>query len=256
MAHFAKDTRKVLCVLRNFRAHAKELGNPVPKEPLFFLKPPSSIITEPHPIWLPAGHEIHNEVELGIVIGEAPASLRSPSQPGAASGGARNVPESEASGLVAGYFLALDLTARDMQAKAKASGMPWTAAKGFDTFCPVSAFVPADKVPDPERVLMSLRVNGALRQRGACSDMVFSIPALIAAASKFTALQPNDVILTGTPAGVGPLHVGDVVEGEARLLPVAPPPTDLSEDAPAAEVDVDAGDRLCGFRFECITRPE
>ena len=185
---------KIVCVGRNYLEHARELGNEVPERPLIFLKPPSSLIGDGDAIELPReSAQVEHEGEIAVVIGRR----------------ARHVPVDEAWDFVAGVGPLNDVTARDLQ---KTDGQ-WTRAKGFDTFCPVGAFVPLDGV-DRDALEVICRVNGEVRQHGRVSEMAFSIPQVIAYVSGFMTLEPGDVIATGTPAGVGPLHDGDVVEVE------------------------------------------
>lgn len=179
------------------REHAVELGNPVPSKPVVFFKPPSSIITEGHSIKIPEGcQKLHHEVELAVVIGTK---------------GSR-IPEESSMDHVDGYMLALDMTARDFQDEAKSKGQPWSLAKGFDTSCPVSRFLNKDEIKNPNSVGLWLKVNDQLRQEGNTSDMIFSIPYLISYLSKFFTLEPGDLILTGTPSGVGPVAKGDTIQ--------------------------------------------
>jgi 2-keto-4-pentenoate hydratase/2-oxohepta-3-ene-1,7-dioic acid hydratase in catechol pathway len=184
---------KIVCVGRNYRDHAKELGNEVPKEPLLFFKPPSSLLAPGGVVRMPsASMRVDYEGELALVIGSRVRKL-------AAHEDWRRV--------VRGYTLANDVTARDLQKK---DGQ-WTRAKGFDTFCPVGPIV-SDEV-DPEAGLtIETRVNGELRQRGSTLDFIFVIPELLVYISAFMTLEPGDLVLTGTPAGVGPLAAGDLVE--------------------------------------------
>ena len=185
---------KIVCVGRNYLEHARELGNEVPERPLIFLKPPSSLVANGEAIVLPPESDrVEHEGEIAVVIGRR----------------ARHVPVVEAWDFVAGVGPLNDVTARDLQ---KTDGQ-WTRAKGFDTFCPVGAFVPLDGV-DRDGLEVICRVNGEVRQHGRVSEMAFSIPQVIAYVSGFMTLEPGDVIATGTPAGVGPLHDGDVVEVE------------------------------------------
>ena len=184
---------KIVCVGRNYADHAKELGNEVPKAPLIFLKPPSSIIASGEPIVLPkASTQVEHEAEIGVVIGTR----------------LRNAPEKEAERGIRGFACLNDVTARDLQ---KTDGQ-WTRAKGFDTFCPVGPRV-AEGL-DWWTLEGTGRVNGQERQRARASDMVFSIPALLSYISGVMTLEPGDLVATGTPAGVGPLVAGDVVEIE------------------------------------------
>lgn len=184
---------KIVCVGRNYRAHAKELGNEVPKEPLIFLKPPSSVIGPGDAIVLPReSQRVEFEGEIGVVIG---SRLRFAS-------------EDEAHRAIRGLVAVNDVTARDLQ---KTDGQ-WTRAKGFDTFCPIGPESAAMPALDALEVIT--RVNGEERQRGKSSDMVFDIPFLLSWISRVMTLEPGDLVATGTPEGVGPLHPGDTVEVE------------------------------------------
>ena len=184
---------KIVCVGRNYLEHARELGNEVPKEPLIFLKPPSSVIGDGDPIVLPdQSRQVEHEGEIGIVVG---ARLR------------RAPPES-ASRAVRGIVAANDVTARDLQR----SDSQWTRAKGFDTFCPLGE---ESKPPrDLRDLTVVTRVNGTERQRGSASAMAFDIPMLLSYISHVMTLEPGDLVLTGTPSGVGKLEAGDEVEVE------------------------------------------
>ena len=186
-----KRPGKIVGVGRNYREHAKELGNEVPKEPLIFLKPPSSVIAAGEAIVLPtASSQIEYEGEIGVLIGRV----------------LRNGDEREARAAIAGIVALNDVTARDLQ---RSDGQ-WTRAKGFDTVCPIGepAAVPADL----DALVVVTLVNGVERQRAAATEMVFPIPAVLAYISRIMSLEPGDVVATGTPAGVGTLHDGDVVE--------------------------------------------
>src|SRR5580765_2110291 len=183
---------KIVCVGRNYAAHAAEFGNEVPKEPLIFLKPPSAIIGPQEAIVLTKySNRVEHEGELAIVIGRR----------------CSNLPDAEdALSFVMGYTCLNDVTARDLQK----SDVQFTRGKGFDTFCPVGPHVETDI--DPANVLVETRVNGALRQSGNTSLMIYPCAFLIRWISRMMTLYPGDVIATGTPAGVGPLDPGDVVE--------------------------------------------
>jgi len=188
---------KIVCIGRNYREHAKELGNEVPAEPMFFLKPSSSIIGEGEAIVLPEQSErVEFEGEIGVVIG---TSLR-------------RANASAAEKAIAGVVALNDVTARDLQKK----DSQWTRAKGFDTFCPIGPV--AKSFGDLTRLTVVTRVNGAERQRAAAGDMVFSIPMLLAYVSHVMTLEPGDIVATGTPSGVGQLVDGDVVEVEIEGL--------------------------------------
>ena len=184
---------KIVCVGRNYAAHARELGNEIPKEPLLFLKPPSSLIRDGASIRLPVvSKRVEFEGEIGVVVGRR----------------LRQVSPEDARDALAGICAVNDVTARDLQK----SDVQFTRAKGFDTFCPVGELGSA---PDD---LASLRirtlVNGQVRQDGSATDMVFDIPTLLAYISGVMTLEPGDLVLTGTPEGVGTLTPGDVVEVE------------------------------------------
>ena len=173
--------------------HAKELGNEVPKEPLIFLKPPSSLIGDEQPIRLPAvSNQVEYEGEIGVVIGTKLASAS----------------EQEARAGILAIAAVNDVTARDLQK----SDPQWTRAKGFDTFCPVG--LPGEPPDELASLQVVTRVNGVERQRGSASQMAFSIPMLLSYISKIMTLEPGDLVCTGTPAGVGTLQPGDVVEVE------------------------------------------
>jgi 2-keto-4-pentenoate hydratase/2-oxohepta-3-ene-1,7-dioic acid hydratase in catechol pathway len=185
---------KIVCVGRNYVAHAAELGNEVPAEPLIFLKPPSALIGVGEPIVIPprAGR-VDYEGEIGVIIGRR----------------AFHVSAEDALAFVEGIVPVNDVTARELQRK---DGQ-WSRAKGFDTFCPVGGMVPLKDV-DLDRLSVVTRVNGEERQRGSASQMVFSIPFLIAYVSRIMTMEPGDLLATGTPEGIGPLAPGDVVEIE------------------------------------------
>ncbi len=181
---------KIVCVGRNYRDHAKELGNEVPAEPLLFFKPPSSLLAPGGVVRMPAASErVDFEGELALVIGRRAAKLAA---------------NADWQTYVRGYTLANDVTARDLQKK---DGQ-WTRAKGFDTFCPVGPFV-SDEVNPEAGLTIETRVNGEVRQHGSTRDFIFSIPALLSYITAAITLEPGDLVLTGTPAGVGPLKGGD-----------------------------------------------
>lgn len=201
---------KIVCVGRNYRAHAKELGHEVPTEPLLFLKPPSALLAPEGNIELtPMSSRVEYEGEIAVVIGTQ----------------LRNGDERRAREAIFGVTCANDVTARDLQKK----DVQFTRAKGFDTFCPVGPWIETEI--DVANVQICTRVNGAERQRGAASEMVFPIASLISFISRVMTLEPGDLVLTGTPEGVGPLEPRDVVEVEIPevgtlrnvvSLPVAP----------------------------------
>lgn len=186
------EPSKIVCVGRNYAAHAAELGNEVPKEPLIFLKPPSAIVGPGEPIVLtPYSQRVEHEGELALVMGRRCSRLKD---------------EEDALSYLAGYTCLNDVTARDVQK----NDVQFTRGKGFDTFCPVGPHIETQL--DPADVLVELRVNGALRQTGRTSLMIYPVAFLVRWISRMMTLMPGDVIATGTPAGVGPLVAGDLVE--------------------------------------------
>nr|WP_299243700.1 fumarylacetoacetate hydrolase family protein [uncultured Halomonas sp.] len=190
---FGQPLGKIVCVGRNYAEHARELNNPVPSAPLLFIKPATSAVVLEEPIKMPTeGSEVHFETELALLIGETLT---------------RATPQS-AEKAVAGIGLALDLTLRDVQAQLKEKGHPWEIAKAFDGACPLSSFVAIENAPNWNSLTFSLDIDGERRQSGHTSDMLFQIPALLAQMSQHFTLEPGDVVLTGTPAGVGPLPLG------------------------------------------------
>jgi 2-keto-4-pentenoate hydratase/2-oxohepta-3-ene-1,7-dioic acid hydratase in catechol pathway len=184
---------KIICVGRNYREHAKELGNEVPAEPLLFFKPPSSLLAHMGTVLMtPQAERVDFEGELALVIGRRASKLAA---------------DADWRSYVRGYTIANDVTARDLQKK---DGQ-WTRAKGFDTFCPVGPLV-SSEVDAEKGLTVETRVNGDLRQQGSTTDFIFSIPKLLMYITAAITLEPGDLLLTGTPAGVGPLVPGDQVD--------------------------------------------
>lgn len=184
---------KIICVGRNYRDHAKELGNEVPTEPLLFFKPPSSLLAPGGVVKMPLQSErVDFEGELALVIGKRATKLKA---------------DADWREFVRGYTLANDVTARDLQKK---DGQ-WTRAKGFDTFCPVGPLV-SDEIDPIAGVAIETRVNSEVRQQGSTKDFIFGIPELLAYITAAITLEAGDLVLTGTPAGVGPLQPGDRVD--------------------------------------------
>jgi 2-keto-4-pentenoate hydratase/2-oxohepta-3-ene-1,7-dioic acid hydratase in catechol pathway len=187
------EPSKILCVGRNYAAHAKEMGSDAPTEPLLFLKPPSALLDPGGVIVLPLeSARVEHEAELGVVIARR----------------ARNIRKEDALAHILGYTCVGDITARDLQKK---DGQ-WARAKGFDTFCPVGPWIETEL--DPRALAVRCRVNGETRQDGSTSNMIFDVPTLLAYASRMMTLEPGDLIVTGTPEGVGPLVGGDRLEIE------------------------------------------
>ncbi len=192
---------KIVCVGRNYREHAQELGNEIPKEPLLFFKPPSSLLKPRGVVRLPGLSErVDFEGELAMVIGKRVRNFDA---------------TADWHTVVRGFTLANDISARDLQKK----DAQWTRAKGFDTFCPVGPLV-SDELNLDAGVTIETRVNGELRQHGTTLDFIFPIPQVLAAITAAMTLEPGDLVLTGTPSGVGPLKAGDVVEVSAAGLGV------------------------------------
>ncbi|HEY8086925.1 MAG TPA: fumarylacetoacetate hydrolase family protein [Polyangiaceae bacterium] len=184
---------KIVCIGRNYAAHAKELGHDVPTEPLLFLKPPSALLAPGGIVRLPPESErVEHEAELVVVLGKR----------------AKNVPRDAALSYVFGYTAACDVTARDLQRK----DVQFTRAKGFDTFCPIGPWIETQL--DPAHAQVRCVVSGQTRQDGSTEAMIFDVPTLVSYVSRMMTLEPGDVILTGTPEGVGPLVHGDSLEVE------------------------------------------
>lgn len=183
----------IYCIGRNYAAHARELNNPVPSRPVIFTKPSVSL-TFDGTILIPSFvKEPHFETELVVAVGRE----------------GKNVPEDEALSLVAGYGIGIDVTARDIQQDLKEKSHPWFLAKGLDTFAPVSKFVPAARVNDPQELSFFLDINDERRQTGNTSHMLFPVKKLISTLSRFVTLTPGDLLFSGTPEGVGKLFDHD-----------------------------------------------
>lgn len=196
--------RRVFCVGQNYAAHAREMGaDPSRAPPFFFTKPVDAIVPGGAVPYPSATTNLHHEVELVVALGA----------------GGRDVSVAAAPGLVFGYAVGLDLTRRDLQAAAKAAGRPWDMAKGFDASGPLGLIAPAARIGPLETGAISLTVNGAARQSGDLSDMIWSVAEIIAALSGLVALEAGDLIFTGTPEGVGPVVPGDRLAARIAGLP-------------------------------------
>lgn len=192
---------RIYCVGRNFAGHAREMGAIAPTSaadrgrPVFFLKPADAIVTNGVVPYPPGTHELHHEIELVVALGhDAPHG---------------ELDRHTADTLIFGYAIGLDLTRRDLQAQAKAKGLPWDIGKAFDASAPIGEIVPADAVGDLKTRTLTLVVNGERRQHGALVDLIWTVPDILHELSKLYALRAGDLIFMGTPAGVGPLQVGD-----------------------------------------------
>lgn len=196
---------KIICIGRNYIEHAKELKNPVPKKPVFFLKPDTSLLIRNRPFFYPDfSQDIHYELELVLKICK----------------NGKNVVEEFAPNYYTEIGLGIDFTARDLQQEAKEKGLPWEIAKAFDQSAAISEFVPFDSLTNPERISFRLHLNGKTVQNGMSTDMIFHFNYLITYISKFMTLRAGDLLFTGTPEGVGPVKIGDKLEGflEDKLL--------------------------------------
>ena len=190
---------KIVCVGRNYADHAKELNNPIPTEPMLFIKPSTAAVALEQPFSIPRGlGSVHFETEMSVLIGRQ----------------LTNASEDDAKSAIVGVGVGLDLTLRDLQDALKSKGHPWEKAKAFDGACPLSAFVSPEHIDNLQNVQIRLRVNGDIRQDGNSAFMLNQVLPLISYISEFFTLEPGDVVMTGTPAGVGPINQGDQVEVE------------------------------------------
>lgn len=190
---------KIICIGRNYSEHAKELKNEVPTEPVYFMKPDSALLLRNRPFYIPDfSNEIHHEVELVVKIGRL----------------GKNIQEKFAHRYYDEIGLGVDFTARDIQRECKAKGLPWEKAKGFDSSAVLSnEFIAKSELGDVNNIAFSMKKNGEVVQYGNSSDMLFNIDKIIAYVSQFMTLKMGDLIYTGTPSGVGPVAIGDRLEG-------------------------------------------
>ena len=194
---------KLICLARTYEKHAKEMKSKVPEDPLLFLKPASSVIFDEDSIIFPKISQcLHHEVELGVVIGKK----------------CKDILSKNSLDYVLGYCVTLDITARDIQSIAKKNGWPWGIAKGFDTFAPISKVVLKEEVADPNNLNLSLKVNGKIKQSSNTKNMIFSVEQIIEYVSNIMTLELGDLIMTGTPEGVGEIKKGDVLEASLSNL--------------------------------------
>ncbi|MBW7983285.1 fumarylacetoacetate hydrolase family protein [Enterobacillus tribolii] len=187
---------KVVCVGSNYSEHIREMGGSQAPEPVLFIKPETALCDLRQPVAIPKGlGSVHHEVELAVLIGTP----------------LKQASEDRVARAIAGFGVALDLTLRDIQGACKKAGQPWEKAKAFDGSCPISGFIPEAEFGDAQNADISLSVNGELRQQGNTRDMITQIVPLISYMSRFFTLRAGDIILTGTPQGVGPLVSGDML---------------------------------------------
>ncbi|KAF2187760.1 hypothetical protein K469DRAFT_704711 [Zopfia rhizophila CBS 207.26] len=218
-----------MCIGRNYADHVKELNNQRPKQPFFFLKPPSSILLPGGgPVLRPKGVSMHYEVELALVMGKTVRDLH---------------PEDTMGSLEAiqGYLLAIDMTARNVQDEAKKKGLPWSIAKGFDTFLPISNFIAKSRIPDPHNANLWLSVNDQVKQADNTELMLFRIPRQLSDISRVMTLEKGDIVLTGTPKGVGSVKTGDVMKAGLKVN---------REDIEEASIEVPVVDREGPYEFK------
>lgn len=194
---------KIICVGQNYRDHIREMRSDEPAEPVLFLKPSTALIADGEAILIPEGiGAVHHEVELALIVGK----------------GGRDIAERDALSHISHVSVFNDVTARDVQSAARKAGLPWALAKGMDTFAPLGALVPLDRIKDLRSLDLELRVNDEPRQKGNTAQMIFPPERLISFISRFMTLEPGDIIATGTPSGVGPLRPGDVVEATVQSV--------------------------------------
>ncbi len=188
---------KIICIGRNYREHAKELNNPIPKKPVFFMKPDTALLQKNNPFFYPDfSKDVHYETEIVLKINR----------------NGKHIEEKFAHKYFDEIGIGIDFTARDLQAEQKKKGLPWEIAKAFDGAAPVGKFVSKNQFSDINNLRFSLKINGELRQEGNTADMMFSFDRIIAYVSQFISLKPGDLIFTGTPSGVGPTKINDHFE--------------------------------------------
>lgn len=189
---------KIICIGRNYIDHAKELNNPVPQNPVFFMKPETALLRKNLPFFYPSfSKDIHHEVELVVRINKIGLHIQ----------------EKFAHTFYEEIGLGIDFTARDLQAEQKKKGLPWEIAKAFDNSAPVSEFIHKDELGDLSKLNLKLKKNNQVVQEGSTADMIFSIDKIISYVSQFVSFKMGDLIYTGTPAGVGPVQIGDQLKG-------------------------------------------
>lgn len=197
---------KIICIGRNYTEHAKELNNPVPSKPVFFMKPDTALLQKRNPFFYPEfSNDIHYETELVLKI----------------SKNGRHIEERFAHKYYDEIGIGIDFTARDVQSECKKKGLPWEIAKAFDQSAPLGKFLPKSDFPELNNIEFSLNINGETRQKGNSKNMIFSFDQIIAYVSQFVTLKIGDLIFTGTPEGVGPTKIDDRFEafiGESKLL--------------------------------------
>ncbi|TKA70274.1 hypothetical protein B0A49_06670 [Cryomyces minteri] len=218
-----------MCIGRNYADHIAELNNKAPKQPFFFLKPPSSILLpKAGPVLRPRGVSLHYEVELALVMGKTVRDLDPEDSRGALDA-------------IDAYLLGIDMTARNVQDEAKRKGLPWSIAKGFDTFLPISNIIPKSAIPDPHNAHIWLSVNNEMRQADSTELMLFRIPRQLSDISRVMTLEKGDIVLTGTPKGVGKVGSGDVMRAGMKVD---------GKEIEEAKIEVEVVDREGPYEFK------
>ncbi|KAI9765099.1 MAG: hypothetical protein M1840_007806 [Geoglossum simile] len=229
MASIKSNARKVVCIGRNYADHIKELNSARPQQPFFFLKPQTSILPpNSGPVLRPRGVTLHYEVELALIIGKELRDLDEED-------------EARAMDAIEGYALGIDMTARNLQDEAKKKGLPWSTAKGFDTFLPISNAIPKSTIPDPYNAHLYLSINDVVKQSDSTELMLFRIPRMLSDISKVMTLEPGDLILTGTPKGVGSVQAGDVIKAGIKVD---------GEEINESQIEVSVNDREGCFELK------
>ncbi|KAF2831003.1 hypothetical protein CC86DRAFT_366494 [Ophiobolus disseminans] len=222
------NCRKIMCIGRNYADHIKELSSATPRQPFFFLKPPSAILLPgAGPVLRPRGVTMHYEIELGLIMGKTVRDLHPEDTKGALDA-------------IEGYILAIDMTARNVQDEAKKKGLPWSIAKGFDTFMPISNLIAKSRIPDPQNAHIWLSVNGEMKQSDSTELMLFRIPRQLSDISRVMTLEKGDIVLTGTPKGVGSVKTGDIMRGGLKVD---------GKDVEEANLEVPVADREGPYEF-------
>jgi acylpyruvate hydrolase len=234
-----------MCIGRNYADHVKELNNKAPKQPFFFLKPPSSILLPgAGPVLRPRGVTMHYEVELGLIMGKTVRDLHPDDTKGALDAIEGEIHLTTFAEMVVtciGYVLAIDMTGRNVQDEAKKKGLPWSIAKGFDTFLPISNLIAKSRIPDPQNAHLWLSVNGEMKQSDNTELMLFRIPRQLSDISRVMTLEKGDIVLTGTPKGVGPVKTGDIMRAGLKVN---------GKDIEEANMEVPVADREGLYEFK------
>ncbi|KAI1260990.1 hypothetical protein F5Y18DRAFT_212394 [Xylariaceae sp. FL1019] len=223
-----KQARKVVCIGRNYADHITELNSARPKQPFYFLKPPGSMLLPGEgPVVRPKGVDLHYEIELALIMGKPLRDLKAED-------------EKTAFDAIDSYALSIDMTARNVQNEAKKKGLPWSIAKGFDTFLPISNVIPKSAIPNPHAIELYLSVNNEMRQNDSTELMLFQIPRMLSDISKVMALEKGDIVLTGTPKGVGPVVPGDVMRAGIKVD---------GKEIEEAKMEVDVAESTGAYEF-------